>query len=200
MPDITTTDVNKIDAEAVDGLLGANNSMAYKIHEIEKHFHNSEDWFGVADTPSATHFADDISAHTLATPVDPFQITAGNDVWGAWVQVLGSGDTPNRTVAKGFANDMVKFDPQKILIAGAGATDVHTFVQIANGVSGAAGLAAGDYTTMAYTTAVSKAGEGAVEFMHARVSAGEEVWVRCLAIGENTMTLDFYLGLHEYKG
>ena len=32
-----------IDTVAVDGLSGVSNSLAYKVHEIEKHFHNSED-------------------------------------------------------------------------------------------------------------------------------------------------------------
>jgi len=45
--------VDVIDDAAVKGLLGTNNSLAYKVHEIEKHFHNWERWFGVALTPNA---------------------------------------------------------------------------------------------------------------------------------------------------
>ena len=193
MPDITTTDVNKIDAEAVDGLLGVSNSMAYKIHEIEKHFHNHEDWFGVADTPTATHFADEVTVHTLAAPIDPFRVTAGNEVWGSWVQLLGSGDTPAR-------GTNVKFDPHKITVVASGATDVSTFIQLAWGADGDIALAAGDYTTISYKTAVNKAGESATNFMCPRIAVGTLLWARCLAMGENTMTLDFFLGLHEYAG
>jgi len=37
---------DKIDLVAVNGLNGVNNSLAYKVHEIERHFHNSEQVFG----------------------------------------------------------------------------------------------------------------------------------------------------------
>jgi hypothetical protein len=58
--------------------------------EIEKHLHTNERWFGIAVTLSLpTHVADNI-----LTAVSPFQIDAGNDTWGTWVQILGSNDTP----------------------------------------------------------------------------------------------------------
>jgi hypothetical protein len=186
-------DNNKIDSLAVDGLAGVSNSLAYKVHEIEKHFHSCEDWFGVADTPSGTHFADDMTDHTLAAPVDPFQIDAGNDVWGAWVQVFGTGDTPNRT-------DMVKFDLHKIQIVDSETANVHTFIQIGSGASGAAALSAGTYTTVAYLTPTAQSSHGAINFMQSRVAVGTAIWARCLAVATNTMTIDFYLGLHEYAG
>lgn len=37
---------NKIDSLAVNGLLGTRNRLAYKVHEIEKHLHGREYWFG----------------------------------------------------------------------------------------------------------------------------------------------------------
>ncbi len=53
--------VNKIDNQAVDGLSGVSNSMAYKVHEIEKHFHNHERWFGKLGSQTATAWADEDS-------------------------------------------------------------------------------------------------------------------------------------------
>ena len=77
----------KIDDEAVLGLLGTSNSLAYKVHEIEKHFHSSGSWFGAANTPTATHFAD-----RIGTCTDPFEINGGDSsatpTWGDWVQIL----------------------------------------------------------------------------------------------------------------
>lgn len=189
MGDITLTDVNKIDAEAVDGLLGIVDSLAYKVHEIEKHFHNFEDFFGIAAAPSGTNKADDILDGTLA----PFQIDAGNDAWGAWVQILGADDTPNRA-------SMVKFDLHQLQIVGSESTDVNTFIQIGVGASGAAALSAGNYTTVSYLTPTNLSAENPIDIMMERVAAGELVWARCLAVGANTMTLDFYFGLHEYEG
>ena len=55
--------LEKIDNLAVDGLNGVNNSLAYKVHEIEKHFHNVEYWVGdggggVADVDGERFSAD----------------------------------------------------------------------------------------------------------------------------------------------
>ena len=36
----------KIDSLATDGLAGVSNSLAYRVHEIEKHFHSEEHWYG----------------------------------------------------------------------------------------------------------------------------------------------------------
>ena len=179
----------KIDSQATDGLSGVHDSLAYRVHEIERHFHNNEKWLGLAVTPDAeVHRADSMDAYTNANVVNPFQIDAGNDNWGAWVQILGSGDTTQ------------KFDFHKIGIVDSQATNVHTFIQIASGTSGAAALAAGTYTTIQYLTPTNQAAEAAVEFISRRQDAGTKVWARCLAVGENTMTLDFYIGLHYYEG
>ena len=179
----------KLDDKATLGLAGTYNSLAYRVHEIEKHFHNSEDWFGVAASPSATNKADDVTTGTLAA----FQIDAGEDAWGAWVQILGSADTPNR-------DGMAKFDLHKIQFVDAETAAVKFFVQISVGATGDAGITALNYTTIAYTSAASKATEAAVNFMMKRADAGSLVWARCMAIGTDTCTLDFYFGLHEYVG
>ena len=72
---------SKLDDQAVNGLSGVEDSLAYKVHEIEKHLHNNEKWFGLAGTPAAeTHRADRI---TLLP--EPFQVDVGNDTWGSWL-------------------------------------------------------------------------------------------------------------------
>ncbi len=183
--------ISKIDSLAVDGLLGVEDSLAYKVHEIEKHLHNDEDWFGAALIPvGETHIADDVTVGSRA----PFQVDAGNDDWGAWVQILGSDDTPNR-------NGMAKFDLHKIQVVDSETTNVHAFIQIACGASGAAGLSAGTYTTIPYLTPTNQAAEGAIGFKAVRCDVGTKVWARCMGIGEaGGLELDFYFGLHEYIG
>jgi len=162
-------------------------SLMSHIKEIERHFHNYEKWFGLAVTPDAElHRADNMSTYTNANVVNPFQIDAGNDNWGAWVQILGSDDTTD------------VFDLHKIGIVDSQETNTNTFIQIASGASGAAALAAGTYTTIQYLTPTNQAAESAVSFMDRRQAAGTKVWARCLAIDTNTMTLDFYIGLHTY--
>ena len=38
----------KIDSLATNGLNGVNNSLAYRVHEIENHFHSVERWVGIS--------------------------------------------------------------------------------------------------------------------------------------------------------
>ena len=187
-----STGVNKIDGEAVLGLLGTNNSLAYKVHEIEKHFHNSEDWFGQHASPSGeVTIANDVTTG----PLSAFQIDAGNNTWGAWVQILGSSDTPTAV-----RTTMAKFDLHKIGVVDSETAGVHCFIQIAYGASGADAFTAGAYSTISYTTAAAKATQSAVMFMLPRITAGTKIWARIIALGEDTMTLDFYFGLHGYVG
>ena len=184
------TNSPKVDAEATDGLDGTEDSLAYRVHEIEKHFHNCEDWFGVsAVPPDATNRADDITDGSL----QPFAIDAGNNTWGNWVQILGTADTPNRA-------DKVKFDLHKLLIVDADSNNKAIFIQISAGASGDGGVSNGDYTTIAYMTATGAAAEGPVELKMGRIDVGTKVWARAMAPGVDTLEIDFYFGIHEYDG
>ena len=181
----------KIDNQATDGLAGVHNSLAYRVHEIEKHIHNDEDWFCLAAVPDGeVHVADNIAGATAGAP---FQIDAGNDAWGDWVQLLGSTDTPARSGS-------AKFDLHKIQIVDSEETSTHTFVQISAGETDGVGISGDNYTTVAYLTPTNQAAEAAISFMQKRQNVGTKMWARCWAIGKTTMTLDFYFGLHEYSG
>lgn len=185
---IGTTDVSKIDNAPTDGLTGVENSLAYRVHEIERHFHSFESWFETAAVPSGeVHVADRIGDGGGA-----FQIDAGNDDWGAWVQILGSGDTPARTGA-------VNFDLHRLEISNTERNATY-FMQIAYGASGAAGLAAGIYTEAVFQPASNQVDSGPVTIQCRRHDAGTLVWARCMCPGQNTATLNFYFGLHEYEG
>ena len=179
----------RIDDQATDGLLGVSNSLAYRIHEAERHMHSAGSWFEAAGTPAGeTHVADRIGT---AGGGGAFQLDAGNDDWGAWVQILGSDDTPARA-------GQAKYDPHQIVIDDTEHTNVY-FVQFARGDSGAAGLAAGTYTEFAYSSDGNRY-KGILHVQTGRAPAGDKLWARCMAPGQNTSTMDFYLGIHEYEG
>ena len=79
-----------IDHAATAGLAGTRNSLAYRIHEIERHLHSWERWFAAAAVAvGETHVADRINDSQT-----PFRLDGGNDTWGSWVQILGSTDLP----------------------------------------------------------------------------------------------------------
>lgn len=180
----------KVDELAVDGLLGTSNSLAYKVHEIEKHFHNQEKWLGVAAAPSGeTHVADVMTGTTI-----PFALTSGVSDFGNWVQVLGSADTP-------LVAGQARFDAHRLLVTGTDSTAAF-IIQVAAGESAdlAAKVAALDYTSAMYISATNSNDSGVEDIMSSRVPAGVKVWARVACVGQSTKTLNLYFGIHEYAG
>lgn len=181
---------NTNDAPATTGLLGTNNSLAYRIHEIERHFHGWDRRVGLAAAPSGeTHRAD-----ILGPGVAAFQATTGNNTWGAWLQIIGSSDTPKQS---GY----VKFDLHNLLVTNASYNGVY-FCQFACGESAAlaAKVAAYEYSSHIYQATSAALRTSTEPMMMRRCTAGDKVWMRIMVSGQDAKTLDFYLGFHEYEG
>ena len=177
-----------VDNATTTGLAGEHNSLGYRVAEIERHFHSYERWFGLAAVPAAeTHRAD-----PAGTGVAVFQIDAGNDDWGAWVQVLGSSDTPSITGS-------AYYDFHEIVFTAA-ERNLPYVVQIAVGASGAAALTAGTYTESMFVPSGGLLDKGPVQIQMKRAAAGTKAWARCFCNGQDTGTMNFYIGLHEYEG
>lgn len=178
----------KIDNEAADGLLGVHNSLAYRTHEIERHLHSNERWFGAAVTPSGeTHVADRLGVGIVA-----FLIDAGNNTWGSWLQILGSSDTP----AEGTNAYM---DIHRLLITNAERNATY-FLQLGIGATGQAALDAETYTEVVFQPASNQIDSGPVAIQSRRGATGIKAWARCLCPSQNTAQLSFYHGIHEYEG
>ena len=178
----------KIDDVAVDGLLGTEDSLAYRVGEVERHLHSYETWLETAAVPNGEiHVADEVGDGAGA-----FQIDAGNLDWGAWVQVVGSGDTPVRAGS-------VEYDLHRIAVEDTEHNATY-FIQIAFGDSGAAALAAGNYTDLLLSPTGALPSGTPVNTQARRAVAGTKAWARTMCPGQNTGTLDFYIGIHEYEG
>jgi hypothetical protein len=164
-------------------------NIAQEVFEVEHHLHGYERWFGTAAVPAGTtHLAD-----RIGTATGPFQIDGGNDTWGAWTQILGSTDTPITT-------DMVKFDPHRIMVDDAEWASIPYYIQIvADDTAAADGLADGTYTEAVWFSGAAISTSGPIDVMFRRVAVGRMLWARCWAVGKNTGTLDFWLGIHEYE-
>jgi len=65
------------DSKTTVGLLGVNNSLAYRVHEIEKHFHSSEQVFG------------NNSGFMAADEPVKFTVVGGDDAWGTELHIHG---------------------------------------------------------------------------------------------------------------
>lgn len=180
----------KIDNAEVDGLSGIEDSLAYKVHEIEKHLHNREKWFGVASSPSGEiHVADRMNDN-----VQPFVLTAGNNDFGSWVQILGSSDTP-------VASGMTKFDGHRFMVTSTNSTNPY-IIQLVSGEFAdiPTKLAAEAFTEAPFISATNNNDSGISDIMSSRTSSGEKAWVRCACIGASGTTLSLYFGIHEYIG
>jgi hypothetical protein len=180
------------DADVTLGLLGTSNSLAYRVAEAERHFHSYESWFGAAVAASApTHMADRIGTSVTAFVIDGGGGAGGS--WGTWIQILGSTDTPARS-------GNVKYDFHKMFVTAVERASTVHLVQIGFGTSGAAALLAGTYTEFVYRSGAAVQREAPVEFQTRRMATGTIAWARCWAIGADTGTLGFFVGLHEYEG
>lgn len=174
---------------AVSGLGGIEDSLGYRIGEVDRHNHNYERWFGLSGSPSGeTH-----RAQRIGTTSTAFQMDAGNNTWGNWLQILGSSDTP--AVA-----GMVKYDLHRLAVTAVERTNAIHFVQLGYGASGAAALTANTYTEFIFEPTVVQGRVAPVDIISRRQDAGTKAWVRCWVVGQDTGTVDFFIGLHEYDG
>ena len=179
----------KIDSAAASGLSGTANSLAYHVGEIERHFHSRERWFGQAASANGEiHVADSIQTSSTA-----FRIDGGNDTWGAWVQVLGSSDTP------AIAGNLY-YDPHQIIVTAVERANAVYLISISQGASGDAGYTAGNYSEFVIQLTATTPRGFPLDIQSRRVAVGTKAWARCKCIGQNTGTLDFFYGIHEYEG
>jgi len=159
----------------------------YEVGEIERHLHSEEYWFAAAAVPSGeTHVGDDVGTNQTA-----YQLDAGNDTWGTWVQLLGSTDTP-------VVTGKTHYDPHRLEIVTAEHASTTYLIQIGAGASGAAALTANAVSTTVFYSGDKKATDGPMMVQMDRQTVGTKLWARCWAVNQNTGTVDFYLGIHEY--
>jgi hypothetical protein len=110
--------LSKIDEAAIDGLSGFPNSLGYKVHEIEKHFHNSEHVYG-----NNTYMTEDY-------PV-AFSVAGGNNAWGTEYMIY-AGDT----IESGSTTK--KLDLNTLYISTVGTANVINVVEFLYGTAGTA--------------------------------------------------------------
>lgn len=205
--DAIIAEIKKVDEQAVDGLAGISNSLGYKVHEIEKHLHNREYWFGQATTPVQGVTAGEKG---ICTPFIATSIATG-DGFGAWIPVLGNTDTPSVT-----GSGTAYFDAHRMEITDVDVGDkLPHFIQFgwstlaatsADADAGADALANGDIS--GFITVPEKDGKSApIDLMMPRIPIGTRLLMRYKVCNRNTpfalvagTGLHFFVGLHEYAG
>jgi hypothetical protein len=101
----------KIDNLAVNGLTGIENSLAYKVNEIEKHFHNTPLYYGSDGAGSCTQ--DGLTV---------FSLSAGSGAYGQETQIHDG------TVIEG-GDATKKFDFHEMYITSVGTANRLTYIE-----------------------------------------------------------------------
>ncbi len=151
------------------------------VNDIHTVLHSHERWLGAHGSPTGTRFADETET--------PFQIDSGNTVFGSWVQVLGTDDTPVDADKTSYLWDL-------ILVTDLEQTTTYR-IQFAFGADADVALAAGQYTEVVIGKGPGTVDPFPFDFHNDKHTAGTEAWARCRC-ASNTGTVDFMIGLHEY--
>ena len=167
----------KIDGVAVDGLSGVENSLGYKIDEIEHHLHNEGQWWG--RDAGGTELA-------VQNGLTTWQLTAGTGgAYGAWVQITDG--TQFTTGAR--------FDPHLLGITAVSAQDKSYLIQFGEGEGGAQTA----FTTTWFYAPSNQVNAGPVAVISPRKANTIKLWMR-IACETNGATLNTLLGTHPYSG
>lgn len=157
-----------------------------RIHRILDHIHNYESWFESALVPDVeNHVADRIGSGN-----GPFTVDAGNDDWGDWVQILGSNDTPTRS-------GNINYDLRRFIINDSEVNDIY-FIQIAFGEDADSSILSNEYTEFVYVPINANIDLQPIDIATKLHDSGVKTWCRCMVPSQNTATLDFFIGIHEY--
>ena len=176
----------KVDQAATRGLAGVSNSLAYRVHEIEKHFHGREFWWGSDGSPGEDTAID-------ANVNAPFVAISGDNTWGTAIPIMGTNDIPAN------AGD-VRFDAHRVLVVDTEHTTPYRLRFIwGSGTSGEA-IGAGQWTEIMFIATAGPFDSGIpVEIMQPRETVGEKLWCQVWN-ATNTSEVDFFYGVHGYAG
>lgn len=174
------TEVAKIDNASVLGLSGTHDSLAYKVHEIEKHLHAIERWYGKNPT----------TGFLLAESLTSFQTTAGLlEAWGTELQI-----SQGTEVEGGDSNKKVDF--HRVFFTSASSTDSTFFLELRYGETTFASSSL--LTQVAYRRGSTTTEVVPVNSVSIRIPCNQKIWARCKS-QDGGETLDFILGLHTYN-
>jgi len=177
---------HKIDDLATAGLTGVSNSLAYRVHEIERHFHGRERWWGAVAVPDETNAID-------ANVDTPFVATSGDDTWGTAIPICGTGDNPV------LATD-AKFDAHTVLVTDSDHSTPYRIRFIYGTGTSAAAITAGQWSEGMFVTAAGPFLSGAAaQGRMPRVDVGTKIWVQVWN-ATDASTVSFFWGAHGYEG
>ena len=176
----------KVDQAATNGLAGVSNSLAYRVHEIEKHHHGSEFWWGSDGSPDET-------TAIAATVSVPFVAVSGDNTWGTAIPIMGTNDIPAN------AGD-VRYDAHRLLVVDTGHTTPYRLRFVWGSGTSANAISAGQWTEIMFLASGGPFDAGVpVNIQMPRGTIGQKLWCQVWS-ATNLSEVDFYYGVHGYAG
>jgi hypothetical protein len=120
----------------------------------------------------------------------PFQVTSGNNTYGADCKVIGTSDTPIFTGGK-FQ------DYRRILITANSSATVYKIRHIYGLTTSADAITAGQFSEFMYFRGAADNNRKTQDIYVVRVPTGYKRWMQVWN-ATNGATIDFFIGLHEY--
>lgn len=176
----------KIDSTAIDGLAGTEDSLAYLVGELERHFHNRGRFWGSNGAATETNAIQ-------ANVATPFVAVSGNNTWGTAIPICGTADDPTDGLG-------VKHDPHLLLVTDTDHATPYRFRFIYGTGTSAAAISAGQWSEEMFITSGGPFSTGVpVQFIMRRVDVGSKLWVQVWN-ATNGSNVDFFWGTHPYEG
>ena len=186
-------ETDKIDSATTLGLAGTNNSLAYRVHEIEKHFHNNEKWFGKsADQSGVNKWAKSVSESGMPTS---FRAISGTANYGT--------DVNDEALVWGLYDTMgtdAKLDLHQIFVTAASTTTLWIVRIIYGAGTMADAITAGQFTEIPIIADAAQNGsiDVILKLMMPRITIGtHKIWIQAKN-ATNNATIDFIIGGHSY--
>jgi len=169
---------NVTDEKLVNGLLGVNNSLAYKVNEIEKHFHNTSICYG------QTAGGNEVEADSLL----PFEAVAGvTPDFGVEKLITAGGVIGGGSATK-------KQDPDHIFIYTVDKADKLYILQFyyGTGIFGAATL-----WSSLYFKGPATGRSSSIAVVFPRIACNNKIWAKCKCETSGGL-INFLLRVHVY--
>lgn len=177
---------HKIDDLATAGLEGVPDSVAYRLHELEKHVHSRGRFWGAVAVPDETNAID-------ANVDTPFVAVSGDDTWGTAIPICGTADNP---VISGYA----KFDAHLILVTDTEHTTPYRLRFIYGTGTSADAITAGQWSEIMFLATAGPFNSGIpADIQMPRVDVGSKLWCQTWN-ATDTSEVDFFWGPHGYIG
>lgn len=170
----------KLDSAATDGLAGTEDSLAYRVHEIERHFHNPNQCYGNSG-----------SNNLERSSTSPFRVTASTGgAFGTELQIHDG------TVVEG-GDSSKKMDVGRFYVVDSQVSDETYIIEIWAGTSTFG--AATKITEVFYRTGSNIAEVVPLVTPCSRVACNSKLWARCNC-SQDSQWVDFMLEVHTYVG